>query len=111
MFSCEICGKILPQSEMTVFEGQYFCHNCLEKETVICHCCGERIWRDDALGDSMTPLCETCEEYHYSHCADCGRLVKVDALRYPSGDAPGYCEECSINHVEKLGGNQNVCKC
>ena len=100
LFTCEVCGKIFPVSGMPLFEGEYFCFNCLEAETLHCHCCGKRIWKGDALGDRSTPLCESCEEYHYSHCADCGRLVKVDALRYPSDDAPGYCEMCYIKHFK-----------
>lgn len=95
LFHCEVCGKIFPVSRMTLFEDEYFCHECLETETIRCHCCGKRIWRGDVLGDSSTPLCELCEEYHYGH----GRLVKVDALRYPSADAPGCCELCYINHI------------
>lgn len=96
---CKICGNVFLASQMTTFEDQLFCASCLEKETLICCQCGKRIWRDDALGDSSTPLCESCEEYHYSHCADCGRLVKVDALRYPSDEAPGYCETCYVKHI------------
>ena len=86
-------------TELSVFEGGYFCHSCLESETLICHYCGKRIWRDDALGNSTTPLCEHCEEYHYQHCAGCGRLVKAGTLRYPFDDAPGYCEKCYPNHI------------
>lgn len=101
IFPCEVCGEMFPLSQMTLFEGEYFCHGCLEAETLLCHCCGKRIWRDDALGDSATPLCEYCEEYRYSHCADCGRLVKMDDLRYPFDDAAGYCDRCCINHIKK----------
>ena len=100
LFHCEVCRRIFPVSKVTLFEGHYFCHACLKAETLACHCCGKRIWRDDTLGDRSTPLCESCEEYHYGHCADCGRLVKVDALRYPSDDAPGYCETCYINYIK-----------
>ena len=97
--ACVVCGKLYPADHLTVFEGDCFCPSCLNAETVICACCGERIWRDDVLGDSLTPLCEYCEEYHYSHCAGCGRLVKADDLHYPSEDAPGYCERCYTNHI------------
>ena len=90
--ACAVCGELFPADRMTVFEGLPFCPACLQTETLLCACCGKRIWRDDALGDSTTPLCEHCEEYHYHHCADCGRLVKAGTLRYPSKDAPGYCE-------------------
>ena len=100
LFPCEVCGKMFPSARMTVFEGEYFCHKCLETETLLCHCCGKRLWKGDALGDSFTPLCEYCEEYRYSHCADCGQLVKLDALRYLSPDAPGYCKTCYIKHTK-----------
>ena len=98
--TCVVCGKRFPANCLTVFEGDCFCPSCLDAETVICACCGKQIWRDDALGDSSTPLCEYCEEYHYSHCADCGRLVKLDVIRYPSDNAPGYCETCYIKHIK-----------
>ena len=97
---CVVCGEMFPIDRLTVFERDCFCQSCLNAETVICACCGKRIWRDDALGDSSTPLCEYCEEYHYSHCADCGRLVKLDAMRRLSDDAPGYCETCYSKHTK-----------
>lgn len=97
---CVVCGEKFSADHLTVFEGDCFCQPCLDTETVICACCGKRIWRDDALGDGTTPLCEYCEEYHYSHCADCGRLAKLEDLRYPSDDAPGYCEKCYIKHLK-----------
>ena len=98
-FACVVCGERFPAGRFIVFEGDCFCPSCLDAETVICACCGKRIWRDDALGDSTTPLCEHCEEFHYQHCADCGRLVKAGTLRCPSDDAPGYCETCYIHHI------------
>ena len=47
------------------FDGRFMCDDCFDSCTVTCDNCGERIWRDDAEGDSNVTLCSHCYEYNY----------------------------------------------
>lgn len=56
-YLCSHCGAELTQEEMTEFEGKIYCADCLNDLTTVCDCCGDRIRRDEAEGDSETTLC------------------------------------------------------
>ena len=40
------------------FEDQFFCPDCLEELTLLCHHCGERIWQRSNHGTDSIPLCD-----------------------------------------------------
>jgi hypothetical protein len=69
-----------------VFQDQYFCPDCLDEETILCHHCGTRLWNDDNYGDSDTPLCRRCYDRYYTNCAHCGELLSLDDTYYEDGD-------------------------
>lgn len=88
--TCSICGaKITENDTLTEFQGQYYCHECLIRETVLCESCGTRITRADAVDDIV---CHDCYEDHYHRCCECGGLVYEDDVHY-IGDYP-YCDRC-----------------
>ena len=64
-YLCSHCGAELTQEEMTEFEGNIYCADCLNDLTTVCDCCGDRIHRDEAEGDSETTLCHHCYDYNY----------------------------------------------
>ena len=71
------------------------CERCTNEETVTCAHCGERIYREDNVGDSHTPLCQFCYDRHYTSCERCGRIIHLDDAYYEDDDedAP-LCYDC-----------------
>ena len=69
-YLCSHCGAKLTQEELTEFEGKIYCTDCLDELTTVCDCCGDRICRDEAEGDSETTLCHHCYDYNYTTCED-----------------------------------------
>lgn len=93
--SCDSCGREYLTSELTEFDGQLLCPDCLREKTIVCYNCGERIWRDDNEGDSRTPLCQTCYDRYYFSCTRCGRVIHEDDAYYETeDDGEPLCEYC-----------------
>lgn len=108
-FQCSLCESIHPVSQMNEFDGHTLCYACLESETTLCDCCGDRIWRSDDCGDGNVTLCHHCEEDRYDRCSDCGRLVANDNMHYMSDtDSEGYCETCYDRRARE-GGVHTYC--
>ena len=57
---CASCGEEYSKDDLTEFDGEFYCSDCLEEQTRICSHCGERIWNDDNFGNGGFPLCEHC---------------------------------------------------
>ena len=64
---CSVCGTKLTEENAKEFDGQIMCESCLDEKTVLCDNCQERIWREDAEGDSNYTLCSHCYEYSYPY--------------------------------------------
>ena len=95
---CSVCHREFAEEDLTDFDGQMMCPECLEEETRICSHCGKRIWKDDNYGNSDKVLCEYCYEEYYVYCNDCDRLIlRDDAYYFNDSDEP-YCSECYENH-------------
>ena len=102
--ACCQCRRNFPLSELTYFDGQSLCADCLDEETVVCQDCGERVWNDDNAGDDDHPLCERCYERDYTRCEICGQLLHNDDVCYANGDDDGetpYCARCCPRHEER----------
>lgn len=99
--TCGVCGRKIPLSQGTKFDGLLFCDPCLEQETTTCVQCGTRIWNDENSGDSHTPLCASCYERYYISCARCGEIIHYDDACYnaPDEDVP-LCMSCSTRRQE-----------
>ena len=93
-YLCSHCGAELRQEEMTEFEGNIYCADCLDDLTAVCDCCGDRIRRDEAEGDSETTLCHHCYDYNYTTCEDCGVLIHNDDAFYDDDSDYPYCQSC-----------------
>ena len=84
--SCAICGRACATEEVRSFDGRLLCPECLEEQTVLCCCCGVRIWRADNAGTEAIPLCQTCCDDHYFHCCGCGALTHEANTCYNDSD-------------------------
>ena len=94
METCTICNTPYPSEFLTGFDDELLYHNCLERETVLCHDCGERIRISDNAGTSDLPLCMSCYESDYTTCDRFGRLIRCDDANSLPDDDYVYCEEC-----------------
>lgn len=91
---CRNCGAEYPASEAVTVEEELVCPTCAAR-TVVCACCGERIWLRNNVGNEHTILCEDCYDDRYARCVDCGRLLLQDEVNYLNeGDDYGYCAAC-----------------
>lgn len=99
---CSRCGAEISDEELTVFDGEELCPSCLERETVLCEHCGERMWNDDNAGNSYITLCQDCYDNHYTNCSRCGRIIHEDYANYV-GDDP-YCDDC----YDRLKGDHPI---
>jgi len=93
---CSVCNESFAPDELTEFDGQTLCRECLERETTLCWHCGDRIWDDDNAGSDEHPLCERCYESHYTNCSRCGRLLR-ESDAYFEDDTP-YCDNCHAEY-------------
>lgn len=102
-FICDHCRREHPHAELRIFDGKHLCVSCLDELTVLCHHCGERIWRDNDFGEDGIPLCESCRDNYYSYCRFCGQLVPNNELFYLANDDEGCCEQCYCSHAPSQG--------
>ena len=92
---CDSCGKTLLPEDLTEFDGQLLCPECLRENTVICAHCGDRVWKDDNAGDIHTPLCQSCYDRWYVSCSRCGSIIHESDTRYAHGnDEDPLCDNC-----------------
>lgn len=95
---CSICHKEFSEDDLTHFDGEVMCPECLAVKTRICSHCGNRIWKDDNYGNSETVLCEYCYDEYYTECCDCGRIIHREDAYYFNDDDEPYCCSCYENH-------------
>ena len=98
--TCEHCGCVLEtENDGIWFDDCLLCEDCLDEQTRICDCCGDRIWNEDDEGDEDIILCERCRDNYYSRCDDCGRLIHDDDACYVDGEDYPYCPDCYERHA------------
>ena len=61
---CSHCGEKFDEEDMTCFDGDMLCDDCLDELTVVCERCGERILAEDAADSDLT-LCRHCYNEYY----------------------------------------------
>ena len=55
---CELCGEVYDPDELIPFDDRLICPECLENETTLCACCGQRIWLTDNAGFTERLYCK-----------------------------------------------------
>ena len=91
---CELCGEVYDPDELIPFDDRLICPECLENETTLCACCGQRIWLTDNAGNDNTPLCQTCYDQSYMTCSECGRLIHCEDTYYLDNSDEPLCLTC-----------------
>ncbi len=86
---CSVCGAVIEEGGGTVFDDRLLCEHCLREETIVCECCSERVWREDAVDDRF---CEHCYNEYCCRCEECGRIIYTDDANYSDGYP--YCDNC-----------------
>lgn len=91
---CELCGEVYDPDELIPFDDRLICPECLENETTLCACCGQRIWLTDNAGNDNTPLCQTYYDQSYMTCSECGRLIHCEDTYYLDDSDEPLCLTC-----------------
>ena len=76
---CSACGVTLTDEATIEFDGKIFCDECLRKKTIICDCCGKRIYRDEAQGDEIVGALEI---YYKDELLDTINLIAATDINY-----------------------------
>ena len=84
----------MKEDELIPFDDRLICPECLENETTLCACCGQRIWLTDNAGNDNTPLCQTCYDQSYMTCSECGRLIHCEDSYYLDDSDEPLCLTC-----------------
>lgn len=93
---CSRCGAIIDGENYHDFNGEIYCDDCYQNDTVACRHCGERILCEDNAGSISFPLCLDCFDAHYTTCCACGRIIYRDDANYHDeyDEDSAYCDNC-----------------
>ena len=83
---CTHCGAVHPRVNLTWMGSAELCPDCLERYTVCCDCCGERIWTANDYGTHYLHLCASCRADNYVTCENCGALIPREDAHYNDED-------------------------
>lgn len=82
-----------PRVNLTWMGSAELCPECLQRYTVCCDCCGERIWMANDYGTHYLHLCASCRADNYVTCENCGALIPQEDAHYNDEDE-AYCDSC-----------------
>ena len=51
MKECGVCHALHPMADLVCFDDTLVCPECMEDTTTTCGRCGERMWREDDVGN------------------------------------------------------------
>lgn len=100
---CARCGAVITGENFHDFNGEIYCENCYQTDTVSCMHCGERILWENNAGDGNNPLCRNCYAEHYTVCQGCGLILRQDNAHYRDeyDEDSAYCDDCFREDEEK----------
>lgn len=91
---CGVCHSLHPIEDLTSFDDELVCPDCMEDTTTTCGRCGERIWIEDDVGNEDSGhLCQSCYDRYYGTCERCGRILPEEDL-YLEEDDQSLCYDC-----------------
>lgn len=96
-FTCDHCGEQYPLAHQYEIGEDRICSDCADELTVVCECCGTRIYSADEAGDENHTLCESCRENEYRACSRCGHLIPESDACYLEDDhheEEPLCDHC-----------------
>lgn len=93
-YVCSDCGEEFSSDELTLWEGDYYCDDCLDKITIICEHCGDRVDVYTAIMEDDFSLCEDCYDNYYTRCNNCDCIIERDNSYGFEDDDNYYCRDC-----------------
>ena len=102
---CARCGAVIEGDNFHDFNGEIYCNNCYQTDTVTCSHCGERILWEDNAGEESLPLCRDCYTDHYTICQGCGRVIHQEDAHYHNeyDEDSAYCDNCFVDDDDDDG--------
>ena len=102
---CGVCHALHPLEELRSFDDTLICPDCLEDSTVVCGRCGERMWREDDVGNEDSGhLCQSCYDRYYNTCEECHRIICEEDAYYEDDDRV-LCYDCHRRHRSRYSIN------
>ena len=84
---CGVCHALHPVEDLTSFDDELVCPECMEDTTAVCGRCGERIWIEDDQGNEDSGhLCQSCYDRYYNTCDECHRIICEEDAYYEDDD-------------------------
>lgn len=84
---CGVCHSLHPIEDLTWFDDERVCPECMEDTTTTCGRCGERIWIEDDVGNEDSGhLCQSCYDRYYNTCERCHRIICEEDAYYEDDD-------------------------
>lgn len=95
-FFCDRCGGEFELCDLTDFDGEQMCDECLDEYTFVCWDCQNRFRNGDWYEYQHGWLCVDCYDYHYNTCEQCGTVIHNENAHYPEDDdnSGPYCADC-----------------
>ena len=94
MEECGVCHALHPMADLVCFDDTLVCPECMEDTTTTCGRCGERMWREDDVGNEDSGhLCQSCYDRYYNTCEECHRIICEEDAYYEDDDRV-LCYDC-----------------
>lgn len=106
---CSFCQREFSIGNLTLFDDNLLCTDCLEEQTIICYDCGKRIWNTDATEYSGYNYCISCYDDRFTTCDGCGNVIYYDDAYYYEDDEDHdtpYCNNCYYDKEHSIHSYQ-----
>ena len=105
MEECGVCHALHPMADLVCFDDTLVCPECMEDTTTTCGRCGERMWREDDVGNEDSGhLCQSCYDRYYNTCEECHRIICEEDAYYEDDDRV-LCYDCHRRHRSRYSIN------
>ena len=102
---CGVCHALHPMADLVCFDDTLVCPECMEDTTTTCGRCGERMWREDDVGNEDSGhLCQSCYDRYYNTCDECHRIICEEDAYYEVV-ARVLCFDCHRRHRSRYSIN------
>lgn len=104
--TCDHCGELRRNDDLTEVEGKYVCEECLEHsgDYFMCEVCEEWHSFDNGYGEwhSGGYICQHCMDWEdVRQCDECHRWFDMDDIDYDEDEDDYICADCERRAVSR----------